>query len=240
MSGPVLSTAEGPRVIVALDYGSSEEALGLAAKVDPSACKLKVGTELFTSAGPALVGKLVDRGFDVFLDLKFHDIPNTVARACAATARLGVWMLNVHSLGGTAMLRAAREAIDTGARRPLLVAVTILTSHTQRDIEEVGVQGALSARVDALAALAHDAGLDGVVCSPWEAAQLRGRFGQGFVLVTPGIRPRKVSGDDQARTMSPREALAQGASYLVIGRPIAAAVDPLRALAEINEELART
>ncbi len=226
------------RVIVALDYSSSEEALGLAAKVGPGTCKLKVGTELFTSAGPALVGTLVDRGFDVFLDLKFHDIPNTVARACTAAARLGVWMLNVHSLGGRAMLRAAREAVDSRSERPLLVAVTILTSHAQGDIEEVGVQGELSARVDALAALAHDAGLDGVVCSPWEAGRLRSRFGQRFVLVTPGIRPRKVSGDDQARTMSPREALTQGASYLVIGRPITAAVDPLRALAEINDDLA--
>ena len=228
------------RVIVALDYGSSEEALGLIAKIDPGTCKLKVGTELFTCAGPALVGKLVDRGFDVFLDLKFHDIPNTVARVCAAAARLGVWMLNVHSLGGAAMLRAAREAIDTAAKRPLLVAVTILTSHTQRDIEEVGLHGELSTRVDALAALAHDAGLDGVVCSPWEVARLRSRFGQRFVLVTPGIRPRKVSRDDQARTMSPREALVQGASYLVIGRPITAAADPLQALAEINHELAGT
>lgn len=230
----------GQRVIVALDYGSGEEALGLATKVDPSACKLKVGSELFTSAGPALVGKLVDRGFDVFLDLKFHDIPNTVARACTAAARLGVWMLNVHSLGGTAMLRAAREAIDIGTKRPLLVAVTILTSHAQGDIEEVGVQGELAARVDALAALAHDAGLDGVVCSPWEAARLRSRFGQRFVLVTPGIRPRKVSGDDQSRTMSPGEALAQGASYLVIGRPITAADNPLRVLADINHELTQT
>jgi orotidine-5'-phosphate decarboxylase len=229
---------EEQRVIVALDYGSSEEALGLVAKVDPGTCKLKVGTELFTSAGPALVGKLVDRGFDVFLDLKFHDIPNTVARACTAAARLGVWMLNVHSLGGTAMLRAAREAIDTVAKRPLLVAVTILTSHAQGDMEEIGVQGELASRVDALAALAHDAGLDGVVCSPWEVARLRSRFGQRFVLVTPGIRPRKLSRDDQARTLSPSEALAQGASYLVIGRPITRAPDPVRALAEINHELA--
>jgi orotidine-5'-phosphate decarboxylase len=229
---------EEQRVIVALDYGSSEEALGLVAKVDPGTCKLKVGTELFTSAGPALVGQLVDRGFDVFLDLKFHDIPNTVARACTAAARLGVWMLNVHSLGGTAMLRAAREAIDTVAKRPLLVAVTILTSHAQGDMEEIGVQGELASRGDALAALAHDAGLDGVVCSPWEVARLRSRFGQRFVLVTPGIRPRKLSRDDQARTLSPSEALAQGASYLVIGRPITRAPDPVRALAEINHELA--
>ena len=135
--------------------------------------------------------------------------------------------------------RAAREAIDTGAKRPLLVAVTVLTSHAQADIEQVGIGGQLAARVDALAALAHDAGLDGVVCSPKEAKRLRGRFGEGFVLVTPGIRPRRLSADDQARTMSPGEALAQGASYLVIGRPITGAVDPLRALAEINLELTR-
>jgi orotidine-5'-phosphate decarboxylase len=235
----VASKVEESRVIVALDYAAAEPALAFVAKVNPEQCKLKIGAELFTSAGPALVNSLIERGFEVFLDLKFHDIPNTVARACAAAARLGVWMLDVHTLGGPDMLRAAREAVDALARRPLLVGVTLLTSHTQQDIGAVGLHGDLAERVDALAALAQEAGLDGVVCSPREAARLRRRFGDSFVLVTPGIRLGKIAGDDQGRTMSPTEALVQGASYLVIGRPITGAADPPRVLKQINLELAK-
>lgn len=237
MVRPVPSKAHRPRVIVALDYAGAEPALAFVAKVSPEQCKLKVGVELFTSAGPALVGTLIERGFDVFLDLKFHDIPNTVAKACTVAARLGVWMVNVHTLGGGNMLRAAREALDVMTRAPLLVGVTLLTSHSQRDIGAIGLHGDLPERVDALAALAQDAGLDGVVCSPHEAARLRRRFGSGFVLVTPGIRPGKVQGDDQTRTMSPREALAQGADFLVIGRPVTQAPAPHEVLRTINREL---
>jgi orotidine-5'-phosphate decarboxylase len=236
---PVATRAEESRVIVALDYAEADSALAFVEKVSPEQCKLKVGAELFTSAGPALVSRLIERGFDVFLDLKFHDIPSTVAKACAAAGRLGVWMVNVHTLGGLTMLRAAREAVDTLAQRPLLVGVTLLTSHTQEDIDAVGLRGDLTERVDALAVLAQEAGLDGVVCSPREAARLRHRFGGGFVLVTPGIRLGKIAGDDQGRTMSPSEALAQGASYLVIGRPITGAADPPRVLKQIALELAK-
>ena len=237
MVAPVLTKAEGSRVIVALDYAEAEPALVFVDKVSPEQCKLKIGLELFASAGPALVSRLIERGFDVFLDLKFHDIPNTVAKACAAAGRLGVWMLNVHTLGGPKMLRAAREAVGALTRRPLLVGVTLLTSHTQQDIGALGLHGDLPERVDALAALAHEAGLDGVVCSPHEAAGLRRRFGNGFVLVTPGIRLEKVQGDDQARTMSPRDALAQGADFLVIGRPVTQAPDPHGVLRAINRQL---
>jgi len=237
LATPVSTKAEESRVIVALDYAGAEPALAFVDKVNPEQCKLKIGLELFTSAGPTLVSRLIERGFDVFLDLKFHDIPNTVAKACAAAGRLGVWMLNVHTLGGPNMLRAARDAVDALARRPLLVGVTLLTSHTQQDIGAVGLHGDLPERVDALAALAHQAGLDGVVCSPLEAAGLRSRFGNGFVLVTPGIRLEKVKADDQARTMSPRQALAQGADFLVIGRPVTQAPDPHGVLHAINRQL---
>lgn len=236
MVAPVLSKAEGPRVIVALDYAGAEPALAFVAKVSPEQCRLKVGAELFTSAGPALVSRFIEQGFDVFLDLKFHDIPNTVAKACTAAARLGVWMLNVHTLGGRNMLRAAREAVDALGHAPLLVGVTLLTSHTQQDIGAVGLRGDLPERVDALAALARDSGLDGVVCSPHEAARLRRHFDSSFVLVTPGIRLEKVEADDQARTMSPREALAQGADFLVIGRPVTQAPDPHGVLRSINRQ----
>lgn len=239
MATPVSTKAEESRVIVALDYAGTESALAFVDKVRPEECKLKIGLELFASAGPNLVSRVIERGFDVFLDLKFHDIPNTVAKACAAAGRLGVWMLNVHTLGGPNMMHAAREAVDALTRRPLLVGVTLLTSHTQQDISAVGLQDDLPERVDALAALAHEAGLDGVVCSPHEAARLRRRFGSSFVLVTPGIRLGKVAGDDQGRTMSPTEAFVQGASYLVIGRPITGAADPPGVLKQINLELAK-
>jgi orotidine-5'-phosphate decarboxylase len=232
-----LSHIVGPRIIVALDYASAEDALAFVERVAPTQCKLKVGAQLFTVGGPVLVDSLVRRGFDVFLDLKFHDIPNTVAHACTAAARLGVWLLTVHTLGGLPMLRAAHAALEGFARRPRLVGVTLLTSHSQQDLENIGLRDTLAERVDALAALAHAAGLDGVVCSPWEAARLRGKFGAGFMLVIPGIRPGKVTHDDQARTMSPREAIAQGADYLVIGRPITQAQDPRATLAAINAEI---
>lgn len=223
----------GPRIIVALDVATEREALQLAAQLDPGQCRAKVGLELFSAAGPAAVTALRERGFDVFLDLKFHDIPTTVARACTAAAELGVWMLNVHALGGTKMLRAAREAIDGSRHKPLLIAVTLLTSHDDATVSEIGLPGEVAAHVSRLAGLAHSCGLDGVVCSPREAAELRGRFGDAFKLVTPGVRPPGAGTQDQARTLTPSEALAQGADYLVIGRPITRAADPRAALAAI-------
>ena len=226
-----------PRVIVALDFPSTDEALGFAAIVEPGQCRLKVGIELFSIGGPAIVGALAERGFDIFLDLKFHDIPNTVARACAVAARMGAWMLNVHTLGGADMLQAAREAVDGCDQRPLLIGVTVLTSHAERDLAGVGIHGGLMHEVDVLAALARAAALDGVVCSPQEVAELRKNMGAGFVLVTPGIRPTAAAKDDQARTMAPREAVKQGADYLVIGRPITRAANPPDVLESINRGL---
>lgn len=226
-----------PRVIVALDFASTDEALSFAAIVEPAQCRLKVGMELFSIGGPAIVGALAERGFDIFLDLKFHDIPNTVARACAVAARMGAWMLNVHTLGGADMLQAAREAVDGCDQRPLLIGVTVLTSHAERDLAGVGIHGGLMHEVDVLAALARAAALDGVVCSPQEVAGLRKNMGAGFVLVTPGIRPTAAAKDDQARTMAPREAVKRGADYLVIGRPITRAAKPRDVLEAINRDL---
>ena len=228
-----------PRVIVALDFPSAHAALAFAARVTPQSCRLKVGKELFTAAGPALVEKLTQDGFDVFLDMKFHDIPNTVAGACKAAARLGVWMLNVHALGGRAMLEAARDAVAaSGERRPRLIAVTLLTSLSAQDMRDVGIEGAPAAAVLRLARLAQASGLDGVVCSAQEAALLRRESGKAFCLVTPGIRPAQSAEDDQQRVMTPAAAIAAGADYLVIGRPVTQAPDPVGALAAINREIA--
>jgi orotidine-5'-phosphate decarboxylase len=226
-----------PRVIVALDYPDASGALSLAARLHPARCRVKVGKELFTAAGPALVEELVARGFGVFLDLKYHDIPNTVASACRAAQRLGVWMLNVHALGGTAMMEAARAAVASGGARPRLIAVTLLTSMGDSDLEQLGIAGRAPEVAVRLAKLAASSGLDGVVASAQEAAVLRRECGPGFCLVTPGIRPAESVVDDQLRVATPRAAIANGADYLVIGRPITRAPDPLAALAAINREI---
>ena len=233
-----MSTA--PRVIVALDFPDAISAFGLASRLDPAKCALKVGKELFTAADAGLVRELVGR---VFLDLKFHDIPNTVAQACAAATRLGVWMLNVHASGGSAMMAAARDAVarasaETGAPKPLLIAVTVLTSLAERDLAEIGIRATPEEQVLRLARLAQAQGLDGVVCSAQEAAALKRALGPAFKLVTPGIRPAGAATQDQARVMTPAQAIAAGADYLVIGRPITAAPDPLAALDAINASIA--
>lgn len=232
-----MKDGKDPRVIIALDFASAEPALALAARLSPALCRLKVGKELFVSAGPALVEKLVAAGYAVFLDLKFHDIPNTTAQACRAAAGLGVWMINVHASGGLAMMRAAREAIGAAADAPRLIAVTVLTSLGEADLREVGIEGAPEAQVERLARLAHTAGLDGVVCSAQEAPHLRQVLPDDFLLVTPGIRPAGSAAADQRRILTPAAALAAGADYLVIGRPITQAADPLAALAAINREI---
>ena len=226
------------RVIVALDYPHADAALGFCELVTPRDCRLKVGKELFVAAGPAFVEKLVRRGFDVFLDLKFHDIPNTVANACKAAAGLGVWMLNVHALGGRAMLEAARAALPDGHARPKLIAVTVLTSLTGRDLAEVGIGGDPAAAALKLAALARSCGLDGVVCSAQEAALFERELGAEFWLVTPGIRRALSADDDQRRVLTPSAAIAAGADYLVIGRPVTRAEDPRAALDAINADVA--
>lgn len=225
------------KIIVALDFDTAEETLKLVKQLRPEACRLKVGKELFTTAGPALVDQLVGDGFDVFLDLKFHDIPNTVAAACKAAARLGVWMVNVHAMGGSKMMLAARDALEGLSQHPKLIAVTVLTSMGKDDLLEIGMDVEPQDAVLKLAKLASSCGLDGVVCSAREAAILKRELGQSFQLVTPGIRPANAASDDQNRVMTPTEALRMGADYLVIGRPITRANDPLSALNEINHEI---
>jgi orotidine-5'-phosphate decarboxylase len=226
-----------PKIIVALDYPDAAPALALAARLDSALCRLKVGKELFTAAGPQLLAQFMQRGFEIFLDLKFHDIPNTVAQACKAAAAEGVWMVNVHALGGRKMMEAAREAVAQAARPPKLIAVTVLTSMAQHDLAEIGITASPADQVLRLARLAQDCGLDGVVCSAQEAALLRRECGAAFCLVTPGIRPADAAADDQSRIMTPRAALDAGSHYLVIGRPITRAADPLRALQDISQQI---
>lgn len=225
------------RVIVALDFPDAKSALALADRLSPSECKLKVGKELFTAAGPDLVKQLAKMGFPVFLDLKFHDIPNTVAAACRVASDLGVWMLNVHASGGRKMMEAARQAVDQTGHKPLLIAVTVLTSMNETDLREIGVICSPGEQVGRLAALAQQSGIDGVVCSAQEAAQLRAALGMEFKLVTPGIRPAGTISDDQSRIMTPASAVRAGSDYLVVGRPITQAEDPLAALRIINQEI---
>lgn len=231
-----------PKIIIALDYPGAVPALALTDRLEPSLCRLKVGKELFTASGPALVEQLMQRGFEIFLDLKFHDIPNTVAQACRVAASLGVWMVNVHALGGRKMLDAAREEIARSEHQPKLIAVTLLTSMAQQDLIDIGINTSPAEMVLRLATLARDSGVDGVVCSAHEVALLRKHCGEEFCLVTPGIRPvqagaTSVNRDDQARVMTPHAAIQAGSSYLVIGRPITQAVDPLQALLDINKEI---
>lgn len=225
------------KIIVALDYADSASALNLVNQLDPSLCKLKVGKELFTAAGPQFVEKLIAKDFQVFLDLKFHDIPNTVAKACEAASNLGVWMLNVHASGGTAMMQAALEGVDKSSHSPYLIAVTVLTSMSQENLHEIGIENNIENQVLKLAKLTQLAGLHGVVCSALEAKLLKQQLPAEFLLVTPGIRPANAGKDDQTRILTPTQALTVGASYLVIGRPITQATNPIDALIAINQEI---
>lgn len=229
----------GP-VIVALDYSVGSSALDLARRLSPKLCRVKVGKELFTSSGPALVEELQNLGFEVFLDLKFHDIPNTVAGAVRVAAGLGVWMVNVHASGGKRMMSAAGDAVAAFSQRPLLIGVTVLTSMSDADLSELGYSETTQDRVLRLARLASESGLDGVVCSALEASAVRQARGNEFCLVTPGIRMAGDDGADQRRVVTPSDALAMGANYLVIGRPITAAVDPLEALERVHYQLGLT
>ena len=233
------SGSSGPRIIVALDFTEVSQALSMVTRLNPLLCRLKVGKELFTRGGPVLVQKLLSQGFQVFLDLKFHDIPNTVAQACQAAAELGVWMVNVHTLGGRKMLEAARNAVEKASQRPLLIGVTMLTSMDDSDLRDIGIGGTVDDEVVRLAGLAQQSGLDGVVCSAQEARSLRVRYGPEFCLVTPGIRPAGSPAQDQRRIMTPTEALRAGADFLVIGRPITQAPDPRRALESIHTEISQ-
>ena len=226
------------KVVVALDFDNKVEALSFVDKIQPSDCRLKVGKEMFTHFGPEFVKELVKRGFDVFLDLKFHDIPNTVAKAVAASADLGVWMVNVHASGGLKMMQQAKAALlPYGEKAPLLIAVTVLTSMGEEDLADIGITKSPAEHVLQLAALTKKAGLDGVVCSAMEAESLKQHLGKEFKLVTPGIRPAGSNADDQKRIMTPREALDVGVDYLVIGRPITKADNPHAVLQEINQSI---
>lgn len=232
-------TLDSKRIIVALDYANENDALRFVDQCDASLCRLKVGKELFTVAGPQLVKKLVNLGFDVFLDLKFHDIPNTVASACRAAADLGVWMMNVHASGGQLMMEKARQSLEdlSATDRPKLIAVTVLTSMSQRDLEQIGIQVSLEQQVLRLAKLTQFAGLDGVVCSAQETTLLRKELSQSFLLVTPGIRLEGSSKDDQVRIVTPQDAIKNGSSYLVIGRPITQSKEPVTTLKIIYSTL---
>ncbi|GAB1058020.1 orotidine-5'-phosphate decarboxylase [Shewanella algae] len=226
-------------IVVALDFDNKFKALQLIDKLDPSMCRLKVGKEMFTLFGPQLVKEIHDRGFDLFLDLKFHDIPNTVAKAVTAAAEMGVWMVNVHASGGLAMMEAARRALlPYGDNAPLLIAVTVLTSMSDDELKLIGVEGSAEDQVRRLARLTQKAGLDGVVCSARESSMLKAELGADFKLVTPGIRPAGSDAGDQKRIMTPAEAMAAGSDYLVIGRPITQAADPLATLQAIHQSLA--
>lgn len=228
-----------PKVIVALDFARAEQALQFVSSVTPELCKLKVGKELFTAAGPDLVRNLTDSGFDVFLDLKFHDIPNTVNKAISAACELGVWMVNVHALGGRDMLLAAKEAVENTPSKPqpLLIAVSILTSTNQQVLNDLGIDKTVEQAVLDLTQMSLDCGLDGMVCSALEVEKLRMKFGHDPILVTPGIRPAGSQIDDQQRIMTPAQALSTGSSYLVIGRPITQHIHPAEELARINDSL---
>jgi orotidine-5'-phosphate decarboxylase len=226
------------KVLIALDYADEQSALDFVKRVSPADCRLKVGKEMFTYFGPQFVKKLIDLGFDVFLDLKFHDIPNTVAKAVTAAAELGVWMVNVHASGGPEMMRKAKEALEKyGDNAPLLIAVTILTSMDEAELKRLGVDKTPNEQVQFLAKLAKDSGLDGVVCSAQEASILKQTLGKDFKLVTPGIRPAGADKGDQKRVMTPREAIDAGSDYLVIGRPITQSQNPQATLIEINNTL---
>ena len=228
-----------PKIVVALDFDHINKAEAFVEKLDPQLCRLKVGKEMFTHFGPSFVTGLVDKNYDVFLDLKFHDIPNTVAKACQAAADLGVWMVNVHASGGPKMMEHARKSLDKYATdKPLLIAVTVLTSMDQQQLNAIGINSTADQQVLKLAKLTYDCGLDGVVCSAQESSLLKSSIAQNFKLVTPGIRPVGSAKGDQIRVMTPKQAIQAGSDYLVIGRPITQSADPLATLIEINNSIA--
>lgn len=225
-------------VVVALDYPSLDQAIHMAQQLDPKRCRVKVGKELYTSTGPQILEALQQLGFEVFLDLKFHDIPNTCAKACAAAAKLGVWMVNVHASGGRRMMEAARNEIEKGSHKPLLIGVTVLTSMEQSDLAEIGLDIEPQQQVKRLASLALSSGLDGVVCSAQEVNIIKSVAASGFLTVTPGIRPAGSEQGDQRRVLTPAQAQAAGVDYMVIGRPITQAAHPAQACEDILASLA--
>ncbi|MDH2913109.1 orotidine-5'-phosphate decarboxylase [Kosakonia sp. HypNH10] len=243
MTSTALSTSRAVTdspVVVALDYANRDSALAFVDRIDPRDCRLKVGKEMFTLFGPQFVRELQQRGFDIFLDLKFHDIPNTAAHAVKAAADLGVWMVNVHASGGARMMTAAKEALlPFGADAPLLIAVTVLTSMEASDLQDIGITATPAEHAERLARLTQQCGLDGVVCSAQEAVRFKSELGQAFKLVTPGIRPQGSDAGDQRRIMTPEQALQAGVDYMVIGRPVTQSADPAQTLKAINASLGK-
>ncbi|AMH18883.1 orotidine 5'-phosphate decarboxylase [Hafnia paralvei ATCC 29927] len=239
ISTPSQANATSSPILVALDYADKNAALAFVDNIDPRDCRLKVGKEMFTLYGPQLVSELQQRGFEIFLDLKFHDIPNTAAHAVAAAAELGVWMVNVHASGGARMMSAAREAlVPFGKDAPLLIAVTVLTSMEAEDLRGIGIEQSPADYAERLAKLTKACGLDGVVCSAHEATRLKNSCGKDFKLVTPGIRPEGSAAGDQRRIMTPVEAVQAGVDYMVIGRPITQSATPAETLRSILNSLA--
>ena len=239
ISTPSQANATSSPILVALDYADKNAALAFVDNIDPRDCRLKVGKEMFTLYGPQLVSELQQRGFEIFLDLKFHDIPNTAAHAVAAAAELGVWMANVHASGGARMMSAAREAlVPFGKDAPLLIAVTVLTSMEAEDLRGIGIEQSPADYAERLAKLTKACGLDGVVCSAHEATRLKNSCGKDFKLVTPGIRPEGSAAGDQRRIMTPVEAVQAGVDYMVIGRPITQSATPAETLRSILNSLA--
>ncbi|AEF55577.1 orotidine-5'-phosphate decarboxylase [Marinomonas posidonica] len=225
-------------IVVALDFPTMAQSIEMAKRLDPSQCRVKVGKELFTTSGPAILEELHKLNFEIFLDLKFHDIPNTVANAVSVAAKSGVWMVNVHASGGRRMMEASANALQQlPDQNTLLIAVTVLTSMDQSDLREIGIDMTPEQHVKRLAALAKSSGMDGVVCSAQESQMLSTELGKDFVLVTPGIRPAGSDQGDQKRIMTPAEAMVAGSHYLVVGRPITQAADPIAVLTEVNQSL---
>ena len=223
------------RIIIPLDMEYTS-AVSIADKLDPNICRLKVGNQLFTSSGPKIVKTLHDKGFEIFLDLKFHDIPNTVYESVKSAANLGVWMINVHASGGSKMLDASKKALEGFDKPPLLIGVTILTSISEEILTEIGFNN-LDKQVMRLTKLAQRSGLDGVVCAASDASKVKQTCGESFLTVTPGIRPKDADLNDQSRTSTPKEAIANGSDFLVIGRPITGSEDPTNALENIYKEV---
>ncbi len=236
-----MTNKQDPKIIIAFDFDTERKVFDLLEKIEPGRARIKVGKELFTRFGPQMVRKIMSQGFEVFLDLKFHDIPNTVAKACLAAADLGVWMVNCHALGGENMLTTASEAVKKASgHQPHLIAVTLLTSHDEHSLKSLGMAEALPEMVLRLAKLTLNAGFDGIVCSPQDLKALKVGLSRDFISVTPGIRPTFAQKNDQVRTMSPKDAINEGASYLVIGRPITEAENPMVALEKIEIELGQS
>lgn len=224
-------------IVVALDYPTPKQAIEMAKQLDPKKCRVKVGKELFTASGPAVLEQLHKMDFDVFLDLKFHDIPNTCAGAVAVAAELGVWMVNVHASGGERMMTAAAEAIANKSHKPLLIAVTVLTSMEQSDLADIGLDVTPQQQVERLAKLSKQSGMDGVVSSAQEIGLIKNLCGEKFLTVTPGIRPAGSAAGDQRRIMTPQEAVNAGGDYMVIGRPITQATNPQQVCLDIIDSL---